>query len=329
MNKEKRILTGIQPSGNLHLGNYFAVVKKLIQYQENSDLFCFIADYHSLTSYKDKETYKINTKNAILDLIAFGVCPEKCTFWLQSDVYQVLEVSWYLSMTITVNELLLSHSYKDKVAKGLNPSSGLLYYPVLMASDILTFSSDKVPVGKDQKQHLEITREIARDFNRIHGKIFKIPEAEIDNSVAIIPGINGQKMSKSYNNTIYPFDTEKRLKKSIMSIVTDSANLNEPKSTENNTLFQIYSLFLDLKEKENLKDRFLNPGLKYSDIKNELFSVIMDTFKEKRHKREILKDENIYIQEILKKGAFKASEVASQTVERIKKALNIGFSAGK
>jgi tryptophanyl-tRNA synthetase len=318
-----RILTGIQPSGKLHLGNYFSVMKKMIQYQEQSDLFCFIANMHSLTTVKNKEELKKNTFDAACDFFALGIDPEKSTFWVQSEVPQVAELTWYLSLCITVNQLNLAHSFKDKTNKGIIPSAGLFIYPVLMSADILLFNANKVPVGKDQKQHLEFAREIANKFNFEYGETFIIPEPEIDENTAIIPGTDGAKMSKSYGNTINFFDTESNIKKSVMSILSDSAGVDEAKDPDKSVIFSIYKLFLNAEEESMLRDRFLTPGLRYGDIKKELFEKIMEYFSPFRKKREELQANPEKIQEMLKLGADKANKIAAPIIDKVRKNLGI------
>ncbi len=319
----KRILTGLQPSGKLHLGNYFAVMKKMISYQDHFDLFLFIANLHSLTTFQSKELQLDYTYDAVADFYALGLDADKSTFWIQSDVPGVTELTWYLSNSITVNQLSLAHSYKDKVSRGFNPSGGLFFYPILMAADILAFDSDVVPVGKDQKQHLEITRDIAQKFNSEFGNIFKIPEPEIDEETAIIPGVDGQKMSKSYRNTINIFDSEKDLKKSVMSIVSDSAGIDEAKDPDKSVIHSIYSLFLNESEKKILRERFLTPGLRYGDIKKELFELILEHFSPYRKKRDELLKNKDYIESQLKKGKEKAETVIQQKLSQVRKVLGI------
>lgn len=318
-----RILTGVQPSGKLHLGNYFAVMDKMIRYQENNDLFCFIANLHSLTSFKSKETLVENTFDAACDFFALGIDPDKSTFWVQSDVPLVTELTWYLSMCINVNQLHLAHSYKDKIAKGINPTGGLFFYPILMAADILLFDSQKVPVGKDQKQHLEFARDIADKFNHDYGTTFLIPEPEIDEETAIIPGTDGAKMSKSYGNTINFFDKESSIRKSVMSIVSDSAGIDEAKDPDKSVIFSIFKLFLNETDTKTLRTRFETPGLRYGDIKKELFSAIMDYFAPYRKKRDELVANPDYVETLLKKGAEKANNVAIPVIERVRDRLGI------
>lgn len=298
-------------------------MKKMIDYQNKYDLFLFIADLHALTTFKSKEAQLNYTYDAVADFYSLGLDPDRSTFWIQSDVPGVTELTWYLSNAITVNQLSLAHSYKDKVSKGFNPSGGLFFYPVLMAADILAFDSDVVPVGKDQKQHLEITRDIAQKFNQEFGEVFKIPEPEIDEETSIIPGTDGQKMSKSYGNTINIFDTEKELMKSVMGIISDSAGIDDPKDPDKSIIFSIYSLFLNESERENLKSRFLTPGLRYGDVKKELFERILLYFEPYRQKRiELLKNKD-YIESQLGKGKEKAEFVIQKKLKDIRKILGI------
>ncbi|HSH70034.1 MAG TPA: tryptophan--tRNA ligase, partial [Deferrisomatales bacterium] len=219
----RRVLSGIQPSGALHIGNYFGMMQKMIRYQEEEDLFAFIANYHAMTSVSDGRTLALGTLDAAVSFLALGLDPDKATFWVQSDVPEVQELTWVLSSITPMGLLERCHSYKDKVTKGISPNHGLFAYPVLMAADILLFQSDAVPVGRDQKQHLEVTRDLAEKFNHQYGPTFTVPESEIDDDLALIPGTDGQKMSKSYGNTIDIFTSRKVLKKAVMSIVTDAA----------------------------------------------------------------------------------------------------------
>lgn len=319
----KRFLTGLQPSGKLHLGNYFGVMRKVLEYQHNYDFFLFIANLHSITTFQDKKTLLENTYSAVCDFLALGLDPQKCTFWIQSDVPEVTEITWYLSMAITHDHLVRAHSYKDKVEKGIHPSVGLFIYPVLMAADILTFDVDVVPVGKDQKQHLEFARDMAETFNRKFGEVFKIPEPEIDENTAVILGTDGQKMSKSYNNTINLFDDEKKIKKAVMSIVTDSAGVNDVKDPDSSVIFSIYSLFLNEEEKQTLRERFLTPGLGYGDLKKELFQKIMDYFAPYREKRNEYMNNLDYIEKILEQGSQKAKDLAQLKIQQIRNVLGL------
>ena len=318
----KRILSGVQPSGLLHIGNYFGMIKRMIHFQESSDLFCFIANYHSLTSLSNKEKLEKNTFTSFCDVLALGLDPSKSTIWIQSHVSEVTELAWILSNFTGVGMMERSTSYKDKISKGLKPNMGLFSYPILMASDILLFHSDIVPVGKDQKQHLEMTRDIAIKFNNAFGDVLTVPEIDIDKNTNIVTGIDDQKMSKSYNNTIPIFGDEKYVKDQVMNIVTDSAGLDEPKDI-NTPLFKIYSLFLDKNQVKELKERYNTPGLKYMDVKNELFECIMEYFSDQRSRRDeyLNNPDNVY--DLMKLGQEKAKSVAAQTIEDVKKSIGM------
>ena len=322
---KKRVLSGIQPSGKLHLGNYFGMMSRMINYQDENDLFCFIVNYHALTTIQNKSELEKNTINAALDFLALGMDPEKSTFWVQSDVPQVTELTWLLSNMTGVGLMERSTSYKDKIDKGLSPHMGLFSYPILMAADILLYGSEIVPVGKDQKQHLEITRDIAIRFNNIYGKnILVVPSSDINEDTKLVPGIDGQKMSKSYGNTIPIFGDEKLIKKSVMSITTDSAGIDEPKDKDS-PLFKIYSLFLNSEEKNILSDRYDTPGLKYGDVKKELLSRIFDHFSPYRKKREYLSMNIDLVHSFLDHGREKASKVADEYIKKIRDAMGLNY----
>ena len=320
-----RVLSGIQSSGKLHIGNYFGMIKPMVDHQENSDLYAFIANYHALTSVFDAEKLREQTLNAAIDFLASGIDPQKSTFWVQSDVPEVTELTWLLSNTTGMGLLERAHSYKDKVAKGIVANLGLFSYPVLMAADILAFGSEKVPVGKDQKQHIEIARDIAIRFNSTYGETFVLPEEEIDDNVATIPGLDGLKMSKSYGNTIEIFTTEKELRKKVMSIKTDTTPVDEPKPIEGNALFDLYSIFLDQKGKEELKERFTTPGLKYGEVKKELADVIWEYFAPYRERRQMFENDKGQVLSILKDGAAKAKGTASQYLELARKNAGLNY----
>ena len=319
---KKRILSGAQPSGQLHIGNYFGMIERMIQFQNESELFCFVANYHSMTSINDKVKLEANTREAFIDLLALGIDPDQSTFWVQSHVPEVTELAWILSNFASVGLMQRSTSYKDKIANGLKPNMGLFSYPILMASDILLFQSEIVPVGKDQKQHLEMTRDIAIKFNNSFGEIFTIPEIEIDKSNDIVIGIDNQKMSKSYNNTIPIFADNDTIKNQVMNIVTDSAGLNEPKD-KNTPLFKIYSLFLNDESKKELSDRFDTPGLKYMDIKNELIETIISFFELQRSKREQLLANPDEVNQKMILGQNKAKKIAQKTLQEVKSATGL------
>ena len=309
----KRSLSGIQPSGVLHIGNYFGAIKQFVELQNEYEGFYFLANYHALTSSPKGEDLKNNTINVILDYLALGLDPEKSTLFLQSDVPEHTELSWILSNVTPMGLLERAHSYKDKTAKGIKPNVGLFTYPVLMASDILIYSPDIVPVGKDQKQHVEITRDIATKFNETYGKeVFKLPKEKIVENVATVPGIDGDKMSKSYGNVINMFGSKKQLKKQIMSIVTDSTPLEQPKNPDNN-ITKLYSL----------KEKFLAGNFGYGHAKSELFDKFMDYFAPFQKKREELLQNMDYVNEILKKGALKAREIATKKVDEVRDVVGI------
>ena len=322
--KRKRILSGIQPSGNLHIGNYFGMMKRMISYQESNELFTFLVNYHALTTVSDARTLKRNTIEAAADYLALGLDPEKAVFWVQSDIPEVLETTWLLSNVTSMGLLERAHSYKDKVSKGITPHHGLFSYPVLMAADILLFGGEVVPVGKDQKQHLEMTRDIAVRFNATYGETFIIPEALIEEDIGLIPGIDGQKMSKSYDNTIEIFCDKEDLTRQIMSIVTDDTPPHEPKDPKTSTLYHIHALFLDKAGKKELAQRFMEPGLKYSEVKRELIDKVWDYFRLFRERRTSQFSDRDLVVKILKEGAEKARAEASSFLVLAKK--NVGLS---
>lgn len=321
----KRVLSGIQPSGALHIGNYFGMMVKMIQYQDEADLFAFIANYHAMTSLSDGAELAKGTLDAAASFLALGLDPEKATFWVQSDVPEVQELTWILSTLTPMGLLERCHSYKDKVVKGISPNHGLFAYPVLMAADILLYQSDVVPVGRDQKQHLEITRDLALKYNGLYGETFVVPDAEIDEEVAVIPGIDGQKMSKSYGNTIDIFTSRKILKQSVMSIVTDATPIEAPKDPDRCNLFALYRLFVSPEQTAALRDRYLVGGLKYSDVKKELIDIIWNYFDPHRKRREDLLATPDEVFDVLKAGAEKAREVAAVTLADVRRKVGLAY----
>ncbi len=318
-----RVLSGIQPSGSLHIGNYFGMMKRMITYQEQHELFCMIVNFHALTSQFDAVRLREQTLEAVVDFLALGLDPAQAVFWVQSDVPEVLELTWYLSNITGIGLLERCHSYKDKLAKGIPASHGLFSYPVLMAADILLYGSELIPVGKDQKQHVEVARDLALRFNNTYGETFIIPEVAIETELATIPGIDGQKMSKSYGNTIEIFADEQTLKQKVMSIKTDSTPVDQPKPIVGNPLLDLYSLFLDKKEQVELKERFLTPGLKYGQVKKELFGVIWDYFAPYRAQRAAITTNDALA--VLKTGAQKAREVARIYVEKARQRVGVKY----
>lgn len=320
-----RILSGIQPSGTLHIGNYFGMMKRMVEYQEQNELFCFIVNFHALTSVFDPARLRQQTLDAACDFLSLGIDPEKAIFWVQADVPEVTELTWLLSNVTGMGLLERCHSYKDKIAKGLTPNHGLFAYPVLMAADILMYGANKVPVGKDQKQHVEVTRDIAISFNATYGETFIIPEPEIPEEVATIPGLDGQKMSKSYDNTIPIFCDEKTLRKRVMSVKTDATPVEEPKNPDESILYALYALFLDAAGREQLRDRFLTPGLRYGDVKLELFGAIWEHFKPYREKRQYYTEHPEIVREILKRGAEKARAIGSVYLDKARRNVGVAY----
>ncbi|OQY09307.1 MAG: tryptophan--tRNA ligase [Fusobacteriia bacterium 4572_132] len=318
-----RSLSGIQPSGTLHIGNYFGAIKQFIENQKKYEGFYFVADYHALTSHPKAENLTKNTYDIILDYLAFGLDPEKSTIFLQSDVPEHTELTWFLTNVTPVALLERAHSYKDKIAKGIAANHGLFTYPVLMAADILMYDPDIVPVGKDQKQHVEITRDIATKFNNTYSEIFKLPEPKIMESVAVIPGTDGQKMSKSYNNTIEMFASKKQLKKQVMGIVTDSTPLEEPKNPDTCNVFALYKLFATKEKQEEMRQNYLAGGYGYGHAKKELLNTILEYFAPYREKREELENNMDYVKQVLADGAKKARTIAIEKIKTIKKELGL------
>jgi tryptophanyl-tRNA synthetase len=319
----KRSISGIQPSGILHLGNYFGAIKQFLDSQDKTEGFYFVADYHALTSLKDAKALRENSINVVLDYLALGLDPEKSTIFLQSDVPEHTELSWILSNVTPMGLMERGHSYKDKIAKGLFPNVGLFTYPILMTSDILIYDSDIVPVGKDQKQHVEMARDIATKFNQEYDSTtFKLPEPIILESVAVVPGTDGQKMSKSYNNTINMFASKKELKKQVMSIVTDSTPLEDPKNPDNN-ITELYKLFASPEKVEEMKEKFRTGGYGYGHAKNELLEAILSYFAEAREKREYLVKNMDYVEKVLADGAKKARAIAQKKIMEVKQTIGL------
>jgi tryptophanyl-tRNA synthetase len=320
-----RVLTGVQPSGDLHIGNYFGSIKKMVEAQEENDTFIFIANYHAQTSLKDGNRLSQLTMQAAIDFLALGVNPEKSTFWVQSDVKEVLELYWILSSFTPMGLLERAHSYKDKVAKGIAPNHSLFSYPVLMAADILLYSSEVIPVGKDQIQHVEITRDIAIKFNNEYGDIFTLPNYKVDENVATVPGIDGQKMSKSYGNTINIFAEEKKQLKVIKKIVTQNVALEEPKEWRDCNVYNIAKLFLDEQGQKELQARYERGGEGHGHFKLYLGEVMWNYFSEFREKRDHYLQNQDEVREILKSGADKASAIAQPMMEKIRTATGVKY----
>jgi tryptophanyl-tRNA synthetase len=327
--KSMRILSGIQPSGVLHIGNYFGMMRPAIALQAEGEAFYFIADYHALTSVRDPKALRENIRRVALDFLACGLDPERAALFRQSDVPQVTELAWILSTIAPMGLLERSHSYKDKLARGMPPSVGLFSYPVLMAADILIYDSDVVPVGKDQKQHIEITRDLAVKINETFGqsepdgRIFKLPEPRIQAATEVVPGIDGQKMSKSYGNNIDIFGDEKEMRKRVMSIVTDSTPVEAPKDASRSTIFQLYSLVASKSEIAGMRERFQKGGTGYGDFKKELFEKLWEYFTPMRERREEILADKSYIDNVLARGAKRANEIADQVMTRVRKRVGL------
>ena len=318
-----RVLSGIQPSGVPHIGNYFGMMRPAVELQEKGETFLFIADYHSLTTQPDPEYLREQVEGVALDFLACGLDAEKTVFFRQSDVPQVTELTWILSTLTTVGVLERAHSYKDKIAKGFTPNAGLFTYPVLMASDILIYQSTIVPVGKDQKQHLEMARDIAIKFNNNYGDIFVIPEPDIRSNVAVVPGVDGQKMSKSYDNTIPIFASKKATRKTIMSIVTDCKELEEPKDPKNCNVVALFKLFADKSQLKAMKDNYRAGNYGYGHAKQELFELMWEYFEPMRRRRDELVENLDYVWDIINKGGEKASIEAEKTMIKVRKAVGL------
>jgi tryptophanyl-tRNA synthetase len=314
-----RILSGIQPSGALHLGNYFGMMKPSIELQDRGEAFYFIANYHSMTSLFEPEQRRKHTLDVALDFLACGLAPNKSVFFKQSDVPEVTELTWLLTTVTPMGLLERATSYKDKIAKGISPNHGLFAYPVLMAADILIYDSNVVPVGRDQKQHVEMTRDIAVKFNETYGPTFVIPEPQIREEVAVVPGIDGQKMSKSYGNTIEIFGDERTTRKKIMGIVMDSRTPQEPKpDAEKNLALQLLRLVAPAGVARDYEDRLRAGGLGYGDLKKALFEHYWDYFAAPRAKRAELAANLPYVRQVLREGAGNARKLAQTVLQRAK-----------
>jgi tryptophanyl-tRNA synthetase len=323
-----RILSGIQSSGVLHIGNYFGMIQPAVALQAEGEAFYFIANYHALTSVRDPGLLRQNSRQVAIDFLACGFDPDRAALFLQSDVPAVTELTWILATVAPMGLLERAHSYKDKIARGMPASAGLFTYPVLMAADILIYDSDVVPVGKDQKQHIEITRDLAVKMNEQYGsepdgQIFRLPEARIRETTETVPGVDGQKMSKSYGNTIDIFGDEKETRKRIMSIVTDSKPVEAPKDPASSTIFQLYSLVAAPNELEEMREKFRQGGTGYGDFKKQLFAKVWEFFEPMRKRREeILRDPD-YVDTVLKKGALRANEEAARVMTRVRAAVGL------
>ncbi len=318
-----RILSGIQPSGKLHIGNYFGMMKPAIELQEQGEAYLFIANYHAMTTVQDAAALRAMTTEVALDFLACGIDPAKTAFYRQSDVPEVHELAWLLSVLCPMGLLERCHSFKDKTAKGIAASHGLFAYPVLMAADILAVNSNVVPVGRDQKQHVEVTRDLAIRFNNTYGEVFTIPEPSIRESVAVVPGLDGQKMSKSYDNTIEIFAEGKPLKKRVMKIVTDSKELEDPKDPDTCNVFALFKLFASGEEQAGLAARYRAGGMGYGTAKTELLEKIDAHFAPMRERRRELAADMDHVEDVLREGAAKASALARETLRKARRAAGL------
>jgi len=319
-----RVLSGVQPSGRLHIGNYFGAMRQHLALQAEHECFYFIADYHALTGNPSPDEVGRCCLDVTMDYLALGLDPKKTVFWRQSDVPEVTELTWLLSCVTPMGLLHRCVSYKDKVAQGLSPNHGLFAYPVLQAADILIYNSDLVPVGADQKQHIEVTRDIAMRFNNSFGEVFIIPEAHIIESVAVVPGTDGRKMSKSYNNTIGIFEPEDVVRKKIMKIVTDSTPVDEPKDPNKCNVFALLRLVATEQELAEWDNRYRTGPMGYGEAKKRLAELMTEYFRPYRQKRKELENNLSSVIEILADGATRAKTVASETLAEARKAIGLG-----
>lgn len=317
-----RVLSGIQPSGDLHLGNYFGALQQWLQMQEEHECYFFLADLHALTTVHDPDLLRQLSYEAIITYLSCGLDPNKCVIFEQSHVPAHTELTWILSTITPIGLLERAHSYKDKIAKGIAPNAGLFIYPILMAVDILLYRPNLVPVGKDQKQHVEITRDIAEKFNHSYGEVFLLPEPFIPDNVAIVPGTDGQKMSKSYNNTIPLFCDEKELKKAVMGIVTDSADVKDKKKPEGSPLYEIFKL-VNKARAEEIADKLRAGGYGYGDAKKELLKSLTNFLEPIWEERRKLESRKGFVEEILEEGARKAQTEANEVMEQVRELVGI------
>ncbi len=318
------VLSGIQPSGNLHLGNYFGAVQQYLEFiAKGFQCYYFLANYHALTSLRDRDRLLQLTKNTAADYLALGLVPESCTIYRQSDVPEVCELQWMLTTVTPMGLLERAHAYKDKVAQGIPADHGLFAYPVLQAADILIVRANFVPVGQDQKQHIEVTRDIAQYFNTAYGEVLTIPEPYIPEAVAVVPGRDGRKMSKSYNNTIELFAGDEEVRRQIWSIVTDSARVEEPKNPDTNALYAILKLFCTPEEELEWAERFRSGGLSYREVKQAIFDRFMERFGPARQRRRELEGQPEYVEEVMRRGAETAGAVTRPLVRQVRDAVGI------
>ena len=318
-----RVLSGIQPTGRFHWGNYFGAIRQYIALQEEDEAYYFIANLHALTTIRDREQLRQLTIDAAIDLLALGLDPHRAVLFAQSDVPEVCELTWLLMTGTPMGLLERCHAYKEKKAKGLAADTGLFTYPVLMSADILAYDSDVVPVGEDQVQHIEVCRDIAGSFNHRFGETFVLPKARVLEGSARVPGTNGEKMSKSYDNTLDIFEPVKSQRKQIMRITTDSRPMEEPKDPETDHLFQLYSLFADDQQRREMATRYSRGGFGYGEVKKALADVAADFFSDARIRRERLENHPEEVHNILADGAGRARKKAAEVLNRAQKACGV------
>ncbi|MEI7923019.1 MAG: tryptophan--tRNA ligase [Planctomycetota bacterium] len=322
-----RILSGIQPSGALHIGNYLGAIQQYIALQHGNEAYYFVADYHALTSVRDAPKLRGYVQDVLLDLLSLGLEPEKATVFVQSDVPETVELAWLLTSVTPMGWLEKCVSFKDKIAQGIPAEHGLFAYPVLQAADILLYDADVVPVGQDQKQHLEITRDIAERFNNVYGKttpVFKLPNAKILSTVAVVPGVDGRKMSKSYGNTIEIFDDPKAIEKKCKRIVTDSTPMEDPKNPDTCPVFNLLKLFATADETNQWSVRYKAGGMGYGEVKKRLGELINSRFAEAREKRQAWASDPVRLEEVRRMGAERARKTARIVLDRARNACGLG-----
>ncbi len=318
----KRIVSGIKPTGRPHLGNYFGMMKSVVEMQDEYESFLFVADYHALTTIHEKEELHNLIVQLILDYLAVGVDPKKTVFYLQSAIPELAEFAWILSTLVTVPWLERAHAYKDALAKGKEPGVALFSYPILMAADILATQAELVPVGKDQIQHVEMTRELARKFNARYGTLLKEPQSFLSEG-QVVPGIDGQKMSKSYGNIIPLFADEKAVKKAVMRIVTDSSRPEDPKDPEQCNVFALHKLITPEEELEEIRDAYLRGGMGYAESKERLFNNIMEFTREMRERRAFYENRMELVYEIIQEGNAKARNLIIPLIQQVRESVGL------
>ncbi len=319
-----RILSGIQPSGALHIGNYFGAIRQYVALQKGNEAFYFVADYHALTSVRNAERLRRYVFDVVVDLLALGVDPESATLFVQSDVPETTELTWLLTTITPMSWLEKCVSYKDKIQQGLPAEHGLFAYPILQAADILLYEADVVPVGQDQKQHLEITRDVAERFNHVYGEVFKLPDAYILEAVSVVPGLDGRKMSKSYDNTIEIFDDPKTIEKKCKKIVTDSTPVEAPKNPDKCNLFQLFKLFAPADEIAEVDRRYREGGIGYGEVKKRLAEHIIQHFAEPRARRAEWVAHPVRVAEVREAAAERARKTARIVLDRAREACGVG-----